>query len=114
MVPVHLDGTRHILPKGRAGIRRTRTTVTFGTPLWPDEGEDARRFGVRIEAAVATMAHEADTDWWTARRQAAAGTTPALQGPDAAPWRRSWALARPPGRRDRDDQVDTDWPRRPR
>ncbi len=114
VVPVHLDGTRHILPKGRKGVRRTRTTVSFGTPLWPEEGEDARRFAVRIETAVATMAHEADTDWWTARRQAAAGTTPALQGPEAAPWRRSWMLAKAPDRRDRDAEADTDWPRRSR
>ena len=109
LVPVHLDGTRHILPKGGKGLRRSRTTITFGTPLWPDEGENARRFGARIEAAVATMAHEADTDWWTARRQAAAGTTPALQGPDAAGWRRSWMLAQPPERRDR--VGDGDWPK---
>ncbi len=114
LVPVHLDGTRHILPKGGKGLRRSRTTITFGTPLWPDEGENARRFGARIEAAVATMAHEADTDWWTARRQAAAGTTPALQGPDAAPWRRSWMLAEAPDRRDRDAENGTDWPSRSR
>ena len=107
VVPVHLEGTRHILPKGRRGIRRTPTTVTFGTPLWPDDGENARRFSVRIEAAVATMAHEAGTDWWTARRQAAAGGTPALQGPDAAAWRRSWMLAQPPARGERDG----DWPK---
>jgi 1-acyl-sn-glycerol-3-phosphate acyltransferase len=107
VVPVHLDGTRHILPKGRRGIRRTRTTVTFGTPLWPGDDENARRFGVRIESAVAAMAHEADTDWWTARRQAAAGTTPALQGPDAAAWRRSWLLGRPPEAHERDG----DWPK---
>ncbi len=92
VVPVHLDGTRHILPKGRAGLRRTRTTVTFGTPLWPDEGEDARAFGARIEAAVATLADEPTTDWWTARRRAARGATPSLQGPEVAAWRRSWAL----------------------
>jgi 1-acyl-sn-glycerol-3-phosphate acyltransferase len=110
VVPVHLDGTRHILPKGRNGLHRTRTTVTFGTPLWPDDGEDARRFGVRIEAAVATMASEASSDWWTARKQAAAGTTPPLQGPDAAPWRRSWMLSSAPERRDTDEGVD--WPRR--
>jgi len=111
VVPVHLDGTRHILPKGRTGVHRTRTTVTFGTPLWAEEGENARRFSVRIEAAIATMAHEADTDWWTARRQAAAGSTPALQGPDVAAWRRSWALADPPDRRDRDSESDADWPK---
>ena len=91
-------------------MHRTATTVAFGSPLWPDEGEDARHFGVRIEAAVATMAHEADSDWWTARRQAAAGATPALQGPDAAAWRRSWSLSEAPDRRDRD--ADSDWPRR--
>ena len=111
VVPVHLDGTRHILPKGRKGIHRTRTTVTFGTPLRSEEGENVRRFGVRIEAAVATMALEADSDWWTARRAAAAGTTPALQGPDAAAWRRSWALADPPERRDRDGESVVDWPK---
>ncbi len=110
VVPVHLDGTRHILPKGRRGLHRTRTTVTFGTPLWPEEAEDARRFGVRIEAAVATMANEAASDWWTARKQAAAGTTPPLQGPEAAPWRRSWMLSTAPERRDTDQGIE--WPRR--
>jgi 1-acyl-sn-glycerol-3-phosphate acyltransferase len=110
VVPVHLDGTRHILPKGGKGLRRTRTTITFGTPLWPEEGENARRLGVRIEAAVATMAHEADTDWWTARKQAATGSTPSLQGPDAAAWRRSWMLSAAPERRDTDEGVE--WPRR--
>ena len=110
VVPVHLDGTRHILPKGGTGLRRTRTTITFGVPLWPDEGENARRFATRIEASVATMANEASSDWWTARKQAASGTTPPLQGPDAAPWRRSWLLSAAPERRDREDGVD--WPTR--
>jgi 1-acyl-sn-glycerol-3-phosphate acyltransferase len=112
VVPVHLDGTRHILPKGRKGLRPTRTTITFGTPMWPGGDENARRFAVRIEAAVATMANEAGSDWWTARKQAAAGTTPPLQGPDVAAWRRSWMLAPDPGRRDTDDGVE--WPRRNR
>jgi 1-acyl-sn-glycerol-3-phosphate acyltransferase len=114
VVPVHLQGTGHILPKGGKGIRRTRTTVTFGTPLFPDEGEDARRFGVRIESAVATLADETTTDWWTARRRAVKGTTPRLQGPDAAPWRRAWALPGPTSAgSDSDADADgTGWPRR--
>ncbi len=110
VVPVHLDGTRDILPKGRKGVRRTRTTVTFGTPLWPDEGEDARRFGVRIEAAVATMANEIRSDWWTARKEAAAGATPPLQGPDASAWRRSWLL--PPTTDRTPGDGGAEWPRR--
>ncbi len=112
VVPVHLDGTRHILPKGGKGLRRTRTTITFGTPLWPEEDEKARRFGARIEAAVATLANEAGSDWWTARQQAARGATPPLQGPDVAAWRRSWALSPAPGRGDAGDGAE--WPKRTR
>jgi 1-acyl-sn-glycerol-3-phosphate acyltransferase len=103
VVPVHLDGTRHILPKGGGGVRRSPTTITFGIPLVPDEGESARRFGARVEAAVATLADERRTDWWTARRRAAGGATPALQGPVVAAWRRTWAL---PERPDGVDGVD--------
>ena len=104
VVPVHLDGTRHILPKGGGTLRRTRTSITFGTPIVPDEGESARRFGARIEAAVAVLADEAATDWWTARRQAARGETPSLRGPTwprgdgpgPCPWPRTRSTARPP------------------
>ena len=92
IVPVHLQGTWRILAKDRTRLRRAQTRITFGTPLVPAEGEDARRLGRRVETAMATMADEGRTDWWTARRRAAAGTTPSPRGPDAAPWRRAWAL----------------------
>jgi len=108
VVPVHIDGTRHILPKGGQGIRRTRTTVTFGTPLWPEEGEHARALGTRIETAVATLADETTTDWWTARKRAEGGVTPALQGPDLAAWRRSWAL--PTTTADQAEDDTPTWP----
>jgi 1-acyl-sn-glycerol-3-phosphate acyltransferase len=112
VVPVHLDGTRHIIPKGGGTIRRKRTTVTFGTPLWPTGSDDARHFSTRIEAAVATLAAESMTDWWAARKQAAAGDTPSLQGPDIAPWRRSWALAASPDRAEPIDAEGNEWPRK--
>lgn len=93
VIPVHLAGTGRLLPKGGERLRRGQTTVTFGLPMQVGEGESARRFGGRIEAAVATLAVESTTDWWTARRRAADGTVlSAAHGPDAAPWRRSWAL----------------------
>jgi 1-acyl-sn-glycerol-3-phosphate acyltransferase len=106
VVPVHLSGTWRLLPKEAGRLRRGQTAVRFGAPLRPDPGEDARRFGARIETAVATMADEAGSDWWSARRRAAAGATPAPTGPVASPWRRAWALgpdpasaeARDPGR----------------
>jgi 1-acyl-sn-glycerol-3-phosphate acyltransferase len=108
VVPVFLHGTRHVLPKSGGGdhpaggsgtedrggrrLRRSPVTLVFGEPLTPQEGEDARRFGARIESAVALLADEVATDWWTARRRAADGTNPSPRGPDASPWRRAWAL----------------------
>jgi 1-acyl-sn-glycerol-3-phosphate acyltransferase len=93
VVPVHLDGTGAILGRGMKRPKPGRTKVTFGAPLTPREGEDARRFGERIEAAVAVLGDEAITDWWSARRRAAAGETPALTGPAYTGWRRAWALS---------------------
>ena len=105
VVPVHVEGTGRIMRKGKKRPTRSATRVTFGRPLWADETpegkEDARRFGGRIERAVAALADEATTDWYTARLRAHHGTTPALSGPDApSPWRRAWALGdRGPKRR---------------
>jgi len=105
VVPVHIEGTSRILGKGARRLRPGSTTVTFGAPLRAEAGEDARAFAVRIEAAIAALADEQATDWWTARRRAAAGSTPPLTGPDAVAWRRAWA--RPSRRR----QVGhTRWP----
>jgi hypothetical protein len=60
--------------------------------MWAAEGEDVRDFAARVEAAVAVLADEQSTDWWSARRRAAAGATPTLTGPQAAEWRRFWQL----------------------
>ncbi len=107
VVPVHIDGTWRILPKDGGRLRRHPTRISFGSPLSPTEAEDARRFGTRIETTLATMADERRTDWWTARRRAGAGTTPSARGPQAAAWRRSWALG--PDPRDSDDGDDGRW-----
>ena len=92
VVPVYLDGTRHVWPKGQRLPRPHRVGVTFGTPISADPGEDARHLAARIERTVAALADERASDWWTARRRAAEGATPAITGPEAAAWRRSWAL----------------------
>jgi 1-acyl-sn-glycerol-3-phosphate acyltransferase len=98
VVPVYLEGTRKVWPKGRRLPRPARVSVTFGTPLVPFDGEDARRLAARLEAAVAALADERGSDWWSARRRAAEGTTPALTGPAASSWRRAWALGDRPRR----------------
>ena len=100
VVPVYAEGTRRVLkrgdryptPVGRPFARGSGVHVTFGRPLFPCDDEDSRRFALRVEAAVAAVGDERATDWWTARRRAAAGTTPSLGGPPVSAWRRAWAL----------------------
>jgi 1-acyl-sn-glycerol-3-phosphate acyltransferase len=106
VVPIHLAGTRKIQARGTNKVRRFPTTVTFGAPLRLTEGEDIRRFNARIEAAVAALADEQSSDWYSARLNAATGATPSLQGPELAGWRRSWSL--PDASR---DSKKRDWPR---
>ncbi|MDQ1446651.1 MAG: hypothetical protein QOI20_3115 [Acidimicrobiaceae bacterium] len=108
LVPVHLEGTRRILGKGANRVRPGRTTITFGAPLHPEADEDARALAARLEAALAVLADEQSSDWWTARKRAAAGTTPALTGPAAPAWRRAWAL--PNGPRRRSPSTARPWP----
>ncbi|MFP3902193.1 MAG: lysophospholipid acyltransferase family protein [Acidimicrobiia bacterium] len=106
VVPVHVHGTGRILRKGRKMPSPGTARVTFGAPLEPGD-LDTRRFAVAIEGAVASLADEATTDWWSARRRSHAGATPPLVGPDAPAWRRAWALGGPDRRRTRQRRP---WP----
>jgi len=92
VVPIHLSGTDRILPKGAKRLKPGPVTVTFGDPIRAEDGEDTRRLAARIEAAVAALADEHTSDWYSARVRAHAGATPGLGGPDAGGWRRAWAL----------------------
>lgn len=92
IVPIHLEGSGRILPKGEWMPRRNKVTVNVGAPLRAREGEHRRDFAQRVEAAVAALADETATDWWQARTRAAKGESPSLVGPDGAGWRRAWAL----------------------
>ena len=99
VVPIHLHGVRQLLPKGGSRLSPGAVQLRFGDPLRSlpaaeagAKPEDARRFSGRIEAAVAALADEAGSDWWTARRRASAGDTPPIRGPQASLWRRAWEL----------------------
>ncbi len=107
VVPIHLAGTGRILPKGKSRPRAGRTVVTFGSPMQPRDGERSQAFADRIEDAVAALADEATTDWYSARRRVAAGETPTLAGPQSGAWRRNWALS---ARRTRRRPASKTWP----
>jgi 1-acyl-sn-glycerol-3-phosphate acyltransferase len=92
VVPIHVEGTGRILRKGRSLPRPSTTSVTFGRPITAEDGENATRFGARIEREVAALADETSSDWYTARVRAHASESPELTGPDANGWRRTWAL----------------------
>lgn len=120
VVPLHLHGVRPIFPKGGSRLRPGEVEVRFGPALRPLDGgpggrdEDARKFSVRLEQAVAVLADEAGTDWWTAKRNAAAGVTPDRRGPEASPWRRAWTLpesqrTRPVERKPRSKHSGKPW-----
>lgn len=111
VVPVHINGTDRLFPKGAKRPRLGSTTVTFGPPLWPNPEEDSRHFGPRIEQAVAALADETASDWYSARKRAHEGTTPTLTGPDAGSWRRNWARGRrAPLHRGRRPHGERSWP----
>ena len=106
IVPLHVEGTRKILAKGSRRIQPGTTYVTFGRPLRPVAGGDPRVLADELERAIAALADEQATDWWSARRRAATRTSPPLTGPDAPGWRRTWALGEKARPRPREK-----WPR---
>ena len=110
IVPVHIQGTHRLLPRGGKRLYTGDTRVTFGAPLMPDL--PARQLVTRLEEAIARLADEAATDWWSARWRAGRGLTPALTGPDASPWRRAWALGPSPKdrARKREPAAGAVWP----
>lgn len=112
IVPVHVEGTRRMLAKGSTRVRPGVTSVTFGRPLRPTQGGDPRLLAADLEAAIAALADEQTTDWWTARKRAARRTTPSLTGPEGGAWRRAWALGeRNPATRGRSRGGPGGWPR---
>lgn len=94
IVPIHISGTGSILRKGRALPKRSKTTVNFGSPIWPGQGESSRSLGKRIESSVAQLADEVRSDWWEAKKRHYSDTTPPLHGPEASSWRRAWSLSK--------------------
>ena len=111
VVPIYLDGTGSILPKGKNWPTRARCAVVFGAPLTLGEDEDAKAFAARIESKVHELAEEFTSGWWVSRQKAGAGTTPNINGPSSGAWRRRWALGQKPGASKRNSPTDVRWPK---
>jgi len=107
IVPIYLAGTGRIWRKGQRWPKPSTTTVIFGDPIWPAEGDNTRRLNTRIESAVASLGDELATDWWQARKRFHQQGSPSMSGPKASSWRRAWAL----GDRSRRSRKKPVWPR---
>ncbi len=107
VVPIHLEGSGRVLPKGKSVPDPQTVVVNFGTPMWHRDDEDARRFAARLEGAIGELADETTTDWWSARSRAHRGDTPSLRGPELTSWRRDWLS---PDRRPRVADEKPRWP----
>ncbi len=109
VVPIYLDGTGSVLPKGKSWPSRNRCAVVFGDPMSMHDGEDARHFAERVERRIAELADEFASGWWEARKKAYRAETPSPTGPDSGAWRRRWALGPKPGQR-RPPANQRSWP----
>jgi 1-acyl-sn-glycerol-3-phosphate acyltransferase len=54
IIPVHIEGSALVMPKGRGLNRRAKTTVTFARPLHPRPGETPAELTARLHDAIET------------------------------------------------------------
>jgi 1-acyl-sn-glycerol-3-phosphate acyltransferase len=95
IVPVHIHGTSVVLPKGSSFPKRYPTSITFGDPIVVSEHDDPRALTQRLAEAITLLGDEESSDWWSARKRAASGSSTSLSGPDSASdWRRQWERSR--------------------
>jgi 1-acyl-sn-glycerol-3-phosphate acyltransferase len=52
IIPVHIEGTALVMPKGRGLNRRAKTKVTFARPLHPRPGETPQELTLRLHDAI--------------------------------------------------------------
>ena len=55
LVPVHVDGTALIMPRGRRTIHRARATVAVGRPIFPGRDEHPAELMDRTRSAIAAL-----------------------------------------------------------
>ncbi|QSB14782.1 1-acyl-sn-glycerol-3-phosphate acyltransferase [Natronosporangium hydrolyticum] len=96
-VPIALRGTYAAMPRGRNWPTpgRPRVVVRYGTPLFPSEGEETRRFNTRLADSISRLWAEEELGWYESLRAEQRGELSLPTGPPAASWRRIWESSRP-------------------
>ncbi|HEV2953002.1 MAG TPA: lysophospholipid acyltransferase family protein [Candidatus Dormibacteraeota bacterium] len=72
VVPMHVRGSRRLMPRGRSIPLPAPVTIKIGKPLYPGRGEGSREFTVRVEEAVRDLAGGKEQGDWIARWRAGA------------------------------------------
>ena len=52
IIPIHIEGSALVMPKGRGLNRRAKTKVTFARPLHPRPGETPGQLTARLAEAI--------------------------------------------------------------
>lgn len=107
VVPVYIRGTYEAFGKNSRKFKPGPTLINFGYPLHIG-ASDVREFTQIIQKSVDELAHELDSDWWTARIAAAKGETPRLVGPQTKGWVAEWNRTKSKATR---RSVSSRWPK---
>ena len=107
VVPVHIRGTFDILRKGRNWPKKSKQRL-----ISVDHSNSPKRTTTddspKLQLAVESLADETATgNWFASRQRAHSDESPGLGGPDAAAWRRRWALTQQEDERSQDQRR---WP----
>jgi len=91
-VPIAIRGANAAMPTGKSWPKggHMPVNVRFGPALMPIEGEDHKKFSVRMTQAVSQLLDEDRTTWFEAAQRAAKGETPIPRGPEGPRWVRVW------------------------
>jgi 1-acyl-sn-glycerol-3-phosphate acyltransferase len=92
IVPVYIHNTRALMKKGSKKLTTGATKVIFGSPINALDGEDARKYSVRIEKEIAALKNEIGDDFYKSLLNKSKDTTPGLQNNEQSKWLRSWAI----------------------
>lgn len=92
VVPIYLEGTKNVLPKGKNFPRVSQTMVIFGNPIFPTPETSTRSLAEEISVATDCLADELGSNWWDATKRKHLKKSPTSYGPDTTSWLRTWKL----------------------